>query len=185
MAKKPATGAWLASWPLRAMAAVDPEWIDYHIPKRRKRPGPRPTFKWNADNYRLQPGPLLLRLLNVGVGGISCRIATEDAGLYRDALGCMPPAGLPDRDLATVEGALEKLLYRYARTRGPFLTRDAATRFGLLPAQVEPPLRVLEANGTLLRGEIRPGDLLGDARLARLAGRARTRLAPGMALPDD
>lgn len=83
-------------------------------------------------------------------------IAAEDAGLYRDALGLLPPPGLPDAFLAPTDAPLEQLLRRYARTHGPFPTREPAARFGLRPAQIEPVLRLMETRGELILGEIRP-----------------------------
>ncbi len=110
-----------------------------------------------------ESGPWLTQLARerragtVRVAGVERWIAAEDAALFRDALGCQPPAGLPEAFLAPVEGALDRLLRRFARTRGPFLTRDAAARFGLAPGLTEQALGRLEAAGHLVRGEIRPG----------------------------
>ncbi|MFK7957933.1 MAG: DEAD/DEAH box helicase [Lysobacterales bacterium] len=84
-------------------------------------------------------------------------IAAEDAGLYRDALGTVAPGGLPDAFMDPVDGPLERLARRYARHRGPFLTRQPAQRWGLRPAQLEPVLTLLEQRGVLVKGEIRPG----------------------------
>jgi ATP-dependent Lhr-like helicase len=84
-------------------------------------------------------------------------IAAEDAGRYRDALGAMPPSGLPDAFLEPVAGALPSLLRRYARGRGPFTTAEAAARFGLEPEPVEEILAALEREEALVRGELRPG----------------------------
>jgi len=138
------------------------------------------------------PGPWLgvlrgqMRAVPVRVGGEERWIAAEDAGLYRDALGAVPPPGLPAPFLEPVPDALERLLRRYARTRGPFRTRDPAVRYGLTPAQVEPVLRLLEARGELVRGGIRPGgagpewcdpDVLRRIKRATLA-RLRRQVAP-------
>jgi len=84
-------------------------------------------------------------------------ISAEDAGLYRDALGVNCPPGLPDAFSTPVERPLERLLRRYARHRGPFLTGEVAHRYDRHPAQIDPALRTLEAEGVLVRGEIRPG----------------------------
>ncbi|MFB1488589.1 MULTISPECIES: DNA glycosylase AlkZ-like family protein [unclassified Thiocapsa] len=83
-------------------------------------------------------------------------IAAEDAGLYRDALGLVPPPGLPDAFLVSADAPLEHLLHRYARTHGPFPTRDPAARYGLRATQLEPVLGLLETRDELIRGEIRP-----------------------------
>jgi ATP-dependent Lhr-like helicase len=97
------------------------------------------------------------RAVQIPVAGERRWIAADDAGCYRDALGAVPPPGLPETCLVAVEAPLESLLRRYAATHGPFLTREPAARLGLQPAQVEPVLRLLESQGSLVRGEIRPG----------------------------
>jgi ATP-dependent Lhr-like helicase len=96
------------------------------------------------------------RAVRVHVAGEERLIAAEDAGRYRDALGVMPPSGLPDAFLETTdpETALRQLVNRWARGRGPFTTAEATARFG---RDVEPVLRALEAEELLVRGELRPG----------------------------
>jgi ATP-dependent Lhr-like helicase len=84
-------------------------------------------------------------------------LAAEDIALYRDALGIMPPPGLPEAFLDPVERPLEHLVQRYARRHGPFTTAEVAQTFGLRPAQVEPVLRLCERDQRLVRGELRPG----------------------------
>ncbi len=96
------------------------------------------------------------RAAPIAIAGESRWIASEDAGLYRDALGLLPPPDLPASCLAPTAAPLEYLIRRYARTRGPFLTREPAARLGLRPAQVEPVLRLFESEGALVRGELRP-----------------------------
>ncbi len=81
-------------------------------------------------------------------------VAAADAGLYRDALGAVPPGGLPEAFLADVENALAQLVARYARTHGPFTTAQLRARYGV---DVSAVLRELERAGTLVRGEIAPG----------------------------
>ena len=97
------------------------------------------------------------RAISVVVAGEERWIAAQDAGLYREALGCRPPGGLPADFLAAPERPLEALLRRFARGRGPFATRAFASRYGFLPAQVTALLESLEANGTLVLGALRPG----------------------------
>jgi ATP-dependent Lhr-like helicase len=80
-------------------------------------------------------------------------IAAEDAGLYRDALGAVPPGGLPAAFLEPVERALRELCLRHARSHGPFTTAELHARYGVDPSSA---LRELEAAGALLRGELRP-----------------------------
>jgi ATP-dependent Lhr-like helicase len=100
--------------------------------------------------------PLLAerRALLVRLAGEERLIAAEDAGRYRDALGVMPPGGLPDAFLDAGERPLEALVLRYAKGRGPFTTAEANARFG---RDVEPVLRELERAEALVRGELRPG----------------------------
>ncbi|MDX6407208.1 MAG: ATP-dependent helicase Lhr and Lhr-like helicase, partial [Gaiellaceae bacterium] len=94
---------------------------------------------------------------------------------YRDAVGVMPPGGLPEVYLEGGPDALEQLVSRYARGRGPFTTAQANERFG---RDVEPLLQQLERQEKLLRGELRPGgterewcdpDVLRRLRRASLA----------------
>ena len=94
------------------------------------------------------------RALLVRISGEQRLIAVEDAGRYRDALGVMPPGGLPEVFLEGGEESLEQLVLRYARGRGPFTTAQANERFG---RDVEPLLQKLERREQLLRGELRPG----------------------------
>ncbi|MCU0734199.1 MAG: hypothetical protein MUF20_01580, partial [Methylotetracoccus sp.] len=102
------------------------------------------------------------RAAEVGIAGEKRWIAAEDAALYRDALGVMPPSGLPERFLANAERPLQRLCARYARTHGPFVTERLAQRYSLRPAQVDPVLHHLAQEGVLVRGEIRPGGVEPD-----------------------
>lgn len=97
------------------------------------------------------------RACRMRIGGEQRWVAAEDVGLYRDALGAVPPGGVPEAFLEAVDEPLEGLLRRWARTHGPFLAREVAGRYGLLPAQVEAVLRGLEARSLILSGEFRPG----------------------------
>src|SRR5207237_35685 len=102
-------------------------------------------------------------------------IAAEDAGRYRDALGVMPPGGLPEVFLEGGPESLEQLVLRYARGRGPFTTARATRRCG---RGGESMLQKLERQEKLVRGELRPGgterewcdpDVLRRLRRASLA----------------
>ena len=64
------------------------------------------------------------RAVRMRIGGEERWIASEDAGLFRDALGAVPPGGLPDAFLEEVEEPLARLARRYARTHGPFTTAE-------------------------------------------------------------
>ena len=94
------------------------------------------------------------RAIVLRIAGEERFVAADEAGLYRDALGAMPPGGLPESFLADVPDALEQLLARYARTHGPFTTAELRARYGSDPSAV---LRELERAGEVVRGELRPG----------------------------
>ncbi len=115
------------------------------------------------------------RVALVRIAGEERYIAAEHAGMYRDALGVPPPAGLPESFLAEHPDPLVALVRRYARTHGPFPTVQLASRYGVDPT---PALRELERSGVLVRGELLPGgterewcdsDVLRRVRRASLA----------------
>jgi ATP-dependent Lhr-like helicase len=119
------------------------------------------------------------RAITARFAGDERLIAAEDAGRYRDALGAMPPGGLPEAFLAGGPDSLRQLVLRYARGRGPFTTVEANERFG---RDVEPILQELERKEELVRGELRPGgterewcdpDVLRRLRRASLAALRR------------
>jgi len=94
------------------------------------------------------------RAYRAKLGGDERLIAAEDAGRYRDALGVMPPGGLPEVFLESGDEPLHSLVLRYARGRGPFRTAEANEHFG---RDVEAVLATLERQDKLVRGELRPG----------------------------
>jgi ATP-dependent helicase Lhr and Lhr-like helicase len=119
------------------------------------------------------------RAIRVRMAGEERLIAAEDAGRYRDALGAMPPGGLPEAFLEGGATSLRELVLRFAKGRGPFTTAEANERFG---KDVEPILRELEREELLVRGELRPGgterewcepDVLRRLRRASLAALRR------------
>ena len=119
------------------------------------------------------------RAVRMRIGGEERWIASEDAGLYRDAFGAVPPGGLPDAFLEDVDEPLARLTRRYARTHGPFTTGDLSGRYSV---DMGPVLRELERGGQLIRGELRPGgserewcdsDVLRRLRRASLASLRR------------
>ncbi|MDY7034354.1 MAG: DEAD/DEAH box helicase, partial [Thermodesulfobacteriota bacterium] len=107
--------------------------------------------KWLADLEKEH------RAVCIDLMGNRRWIAAEDAALYRDGLGAMPPPELPSTFLQSTEHPLERLLQRYARRHGPFVIHDLMKRYGLHPLQLEHVLSALERDGTLFHGEIRPG----------------------------
>ena len=96
------------------------------------------------------------RAIEVVVAGERRFVAAEDAGRFRDALGCALPLGLPQTFTEPVESPLLELVARYARTHAPFVARDVATRFGITGERVAVVLAQLEAAHRAVRGEFRP-----------------------------
>jgi ATP-dependent helicase Lhr and Lhr-like helicase len=148
---------------------------------------------WLADLSRQR------RAVEMPVAGERRWIAAEDAGpvprcaWLRAAAG---PAGELHR--ARTDAPLEQLIRRYARTHGPFPTRQLGQRLGLPAAQLAPVLKLLETRGELVHGEIRPlgtepewcdAEVMRRLRRRTLA-RARDEIAPvdaatlGRFLPD-
>ena len=118
------------------------------------------------------------RAARVRIAGEERVIDAHDAGRYRDALGVMPPAGLPGAFLEPTTEALIGLAGRFAATRGPFVAGALAERFGITRDAADTALGLLEARGVLLRGELVPGgsgtewcdpDVLRRLRRASLA----------------
>lgn len=117
------------------------------------------------------------RALPLRIGGQERWIDAGDAGLCRDALGAMLPQGLPEAFLQEAPDALTVLLARRAARSGPFTTERLARRYRLGRAVVESALSALEADGKLVRGELRPGGVAGqrewcDAQVLRRLRRA-------------
>ncbi len=96
------------------------------------------------------------RAVTVVVAGEERVIAAEDAAMYRDALGCALPLGLPAAFTDPVQKPLVHLVARYARTHGPFVSADAAAHFGVTVERIAAACESLEAEARLVRGEFRP-----------------------------
>lgn len=115
------------------------------------------------------------RAVRVRMAGEERWIAADDVGLYRDALGVVPPGGLPEAFVADVPHAMNKLVFRFGATHGPFTTDELRERYRVDPTAS---LEALEHDGSLVRGELRPGgterewcdtDVLRRLRRASLA----------------
>jgi ATP-dependent Lhr-like helicase len=126
------------------------------------------------DQLRAERRTVVMR-----IGGEERWIAAEDAGMYRDAFGAVPPGGLPQAFIDPVDEPLVRLVRRYARTHGPFTTAELTSRYAVDLSSV---LRELERGGRLVRGELRPGgverewcdtDVLRRLRRASLASLRR------------
>jgi ATP-dependent Lhr-like helicase len=126
------------------------------------------------------------RICRVRIAGSERWIATEDAARYRDGLGVILPPGLPQALLEGVPQPLETLVARWARTHGPFTAEAPAVRWGVPTAVIEVVLQLLEKQGSLARGALRPGgkamdscdpDVLRQLRRRTLAA-LRAQVAP-------
>ncbi|MEJ7629295.1 MAG: DEAD/DEAH box helicase, partial [Nocardioidaceae bacterium] len=97
------------------------------------------------------------RLVEVRIAGTTMLAAVEDVGRLRDALGVPVPPGVPAAFTDRLEDPLGDLVSRHARTHGPFVTGEVATRFGLGVAVAHDVLRRLAHQGRVNEGEFRPG----------------------------
>ncbi len=93
------------------------------------------------------------RALKVSFAGHDWWVAVEDIGRLRDGVGVAVPPGVPADFTGEVADPLGELLGRYARTRTPFTTTEAAARFGLGLRVTADVLSRLAAAGRLVRGE--------------------------------
>lgn len=96
------------------------------------------------------------RAIAVRIGDEERFIAAEDAGKYRDALGCALPLGIPTAFTDPIARPLEEIIGRYTRTHGPFLARHIAARLHIGIERVEGVLAALENDKRIVRGEFRP-----------------------------
>ena len=96
------------------------------------------------------------RIIGVAVGGEHRLAAAEDASRLRDALGVALPPGLPQAFTDSVVDPFGDLLSRYAKSHGPFLTREVGSRYGVEDERAEVGLKELERQGRIVRGEFRP-----------------------------
>ena len=97
-----------------------------------------------------------LRVIEVGIGNDRRFAASEDAGRLRDALGVSLPIGLPAAYTDSVDDPLSDFAMRFARTHGPFVTEQFASRFAISVERADAALEALAVTGKLLRGEFRP-----------------------------
>ena len=70
------------------------------------------------------------RIMEVRIGGRMHLTQAQDAALLRDGLGVPVPPGIPAQ-VETITDALDQLVSRWARTRGPFVLRELADAFSL------------------------------------------------------
>jgi ATP-dependent Lhr-like helicase len=113
------------------------------------------------------------RALTVSFAGQTWWVAIEDVGLLRDGVGIAVPVGVPASFTESVADPLGELLGRYARTRGPFTTADAATRFGLGLRVTSDVLGRMAVDGKLVKGEFsdEPGEQWCDSDVLKILRR--------------
>ncbi len=97
-----------------------------------------------------------LRVIEIGIGDDRRFSASEDAGRLRDAFGVSLPMGLPAAYTDSVDDPLGDFATRFARTHGPFVTEQFASRYGISKVRADSALETLASQGKLLRGEFRP-----------------------------
>ena len=113
------------------------------------------------------------RILQVSYAGSAWWVAVEDIGRLRDAVGVAVPVGVPADFTESVADPLGELMARFARTRGPFGTAEAAARFGLGLRVAEDALSRMALDARLVRGEFTadPGTQWCDAGVLRILRR--------------
>ncbi|MDX1690872.1 MAG: DEAD/DEAH box helicase [Acidimicrobiia bacterium] len=96
------------------------------------------------------------RVVRLTIRGAERWAAVEDVARLRDALGVVPPIGLPEALLEPPPDPLGDVVGRFARTHGPFTSQEAADALGLPVAVVRSALEDLEERGRVTRGAFRP-----------------------------
>lgn len=128
------------------------------------------------------------RAVQVHVAGELRWVAVEDLARYRDALGVVPPPGIPLVWLEPTAEPLASLLRRWARTHSPFRAEQPAARWRVRVSAVAEALSALLEAGLLVRGELRPGgydrEWCDPEVLRRLRRRSLARLRKQIAPVD-
>lgn len=96
------------------------------------------------------------RVMVVRIGGREHLAQSLDAPLLRDGLGVPVPPGIPAQ-VATIPDALNQLVSRWVRTRGPFTLRDLANAFGLSVGAAYTALTPLVDADKVIEGRYRQG----------------------------
>ncbi len=105
----------------------------------------------SADEIAAELGP---RVMSVRIAGRDHLAQSFDAALLRDGLGIPVPAGVAAQSEG-VPDALNQLVNRWTRTRGPFTVRDLADAFGLGLGVTSALVGPLVEAGKLIEGRFR------------------------------
>ncbi len=123
--------------------------------------GPVPIEE--LDQYCQFPDPLETveselgpRIMRVRIAGVEHLAQVQDAALLRDALGIPVPSGVAASP-ETITDALNQLIARFARSRGPFTLEDLTRSFGLGASAAVAVLHTQVSQGTLVEGNFRQG----------------------------
>lgn len=127
---------------LRILGPVDVDKLSVHT-----------TFE---DPLTVARANLAGRVMEVRIGGRAHLAQVPDAPLLRDGLGVPVPPGVPAQQ-STITDALEQLIARWSRTRGPFVLRDLAEAFGLGAGAAHQAMQPLIRDGRIIEGRYRQG----------------------------
>ncbi|APQ55833.1 ATP-dependent helicase [Corynebacterium pseudotuberculosis] len=94
------------------------------------------------------------RVMEVRIAGVAHLAQTLDAPLLRDALGIPIPPGVAAQ-VETITDALEQLVSRWVRVRGPFTPMDVQHSFGLAAGIAHGVVEKLCAQSKLVAGRFR------------------------------
>lgn len=97
-----------------------------------------------------------VRVMRVRIAGVEHLALTQDAALLRDALGIPVPPGVAAQ-AEPITDALQQLVGRWSRARGPFTLDDCATAFGLGIAAVHSLVQAECSRGRIVEGRYTQG----------------------------
>lgn len=141
--------------------------------------GPIPLEELGAHVEFEQPleqaeAELGARVMRVRFAGATHLADAQDAALLRDGLGVPVPPGVPAR-VETIPDALQQLVNRWMRTRGPVTARDLAQAFGLSVSAAQLALSAAVGTGRVTEGQftqaVREVEYCDTAVLARIRRR--------------
>lgn len=108
---------------------------------------PKSSDEWIADLLDQR------RIIRLAIANEERFVAAEDAARYRDALSIQLPLGIAEALLEPVESPLADIISRFARTHGPFSSKDVCARFDLPTDFVNTALVELGQSGKLIAGD--------------------------------